>query len=245
MKGKVKVGLGSLELVFLDLVKKCIYDQTMGEIKVYRNGPVRVGEHSKEIEKLWSTYDAVKPSGRSGRLTSVYASPSLAGMVRWTHTNLMNGGINADKELTNSEIVVLNPEELYVYDVRSYDRTSMDLRCYGEPNQTEYNVFNDSLLQPYWDSGIRLTEWDVTSFKENLNPMDWEVLVPMDAIVSYEPIADKDIIDAAPEESREHLRQVIRINRDFIAWTQQEKEKAQTVIAPKASGLSLRIKIKA
>lgn len=202
----------------------------METAKVYRNGAVCPGKHSEEIYLLWGTYDRIKPQGRAGRLNSVYASPSLAGMVRWTHTNHL-GTVNATRDMGSYEIIVRNPESLYVYDVGAYDRTSSQLHCYGEIGNPEYASYNAELLQPYWDTGIPLTDWDRISTEKNLDPMEWEVLIPVEYIVSHAPISDEVIVDAAPEDSKENLREVLRVYSEFKEWVNREKENdAQTAM---------------
>lgn len=195
----------------------------METMKVYRNGPVGLGRHTEYIRKLWAAYDEIKPSGRAGRLNSVYASPSLVGMVRWTHTNLMNPALSSRQDLSNHEITVLNPESLYVYHVNSYDKTSSAIHCYGELGDPTYADYNAELLQPYWDTGIRLSEWQERSAKEGLNAMEWEVLIPAESIVSHRQINDNEVIEAASEDAREHLTECFRQYNEFIAWIEQEK----------------------
>lgn len=203
----------------------------METAKVYRNGAVRPGKHSEQIYLLWGTYDRIKPQGRAGRLNSVYASPSLAGMVRWTHTNHM-GSIPSTRDMASYEITVRNPAELFVYDVSVYDRTTSELHCYGDIGNPEYASYNAELLQPYWDTGIPFTDWERVSAEKNLNPMDWEVLVPMDSIVSHAVIPHSAIIDAAPEDSKENLRETLRIYSEFRAWWDSEEGKEAQIEDP-------------
>lgn len=184
---------------------------------VYRNGAVRPGKHSEEIYLLWEPYDRIRPLGRAGRLNSVYASPSLAGMVRWTHSNIVEDKDRAGV-IINNEIIVCNPENIYVYSVDAYDTTSADYYTYRTPGTSGAEEFDAELMRPYWDSGIRLTEWQKKALEEDLNPMDWEVLIPMDSIVSYSPIEDDDVIAAAPEKTKEQLWRAIRATRNFIDW---------------------------
>lgn len=203
----------------------------METAKVYRNGAVRPGKHSEEIYLLWGTYDRIKPQGRTGRLNSVYASPSLAGMVRWTHTNHM-GSIPAKRDMASYEITVQNPAELYVYDVKVYERTARNLHWDGDIGKPGYETSNAKILQPYWDTGIPFTDWEKVSTERNLNPMYWEVLVPMDSIVSHAVIPHSAIIDAAPEESKETLRETLRIYSEFRTWWDSEEGKAEQLEDP-------------
>lgn len=198
----------------IDNKKQKRYHRIMSTIKVYRNGSVSVGNHSASIHDIWGSYDAVKPAERSGRLASVYASPSLAGMVRWTHANHMFSGTKPDIDLTSYEIFLKDAENIYVYDVEVYDRTLGKV--------VELESQSGELAQQYWDSGIPLTEWVKVSAERNLDPANWEVLVPIEAIASHIKISDRKILDAAPESSKEEIRQYLRNRKEFLKWCNWE-----------------------
>lgn len=174
----------------------------MATLKVYRNGPVSVGKHSASIHDIWGSYDTVKPAERPGRLASVYASPSLPGMIRWAHYNHRNSGTNPAIDLNSYEISVKDAENIYVYDVEIYDKT-LNAVIEDEKGSAKY-------AQQYWDSGIILSEWDKVAAERNLDPTKWEVLVPIDAIKSSKRITDRTILAASPVEEQEELREYLK-----------------------------------
>jgi hypothetical protein len=186
----------------------------MSTIKVYRNGSVSVGKHSASIHDIWGSYDAVKPAERSGRLHSVYASPSLPGMIRWMHYNHRNSGTNPAVELNSYEISIKDAENIYVYDVEIYDQT-LNAVIEDEKGSAKY-------ARQYWDSGIPLSEWDKTAAEKNLDPTKWEVLVPIDAIKASKRITDRAIIAAGTAEDQDELREFLKNRKEFLKWVNWE-----------------------
>lgn len=160
----------------------------MATIKVYRNGSLSLGEHSSEVQQAWSPYDSAKPAERSGRLESLYASPSLAGVVRWVQGNHLVNGNNPDADLTTHEITVSNPEAVFVYSIASYDSFH---RSYG--------VKADGVSK-YWESGIALSEWEDKAKELNLDPTEWEVLLPVENIKSSKVVSNTRLLNAIPDE---------------------------------------------
>lgn len=178
-------------------------------MKVYRNGPLTIGEHSGDIVSIWEEYDAIKPLNRAGRLDSIYASPTLMGMVRWLHTNDCNRDWTGKTDLKNYEITVTSPENIYVYDIDSYESTAMNLYCYGGAGDPLYRSFNEEMVEPYWNSGIKLSSWDKIAHKRKLNAMRWEVLLPMDTIVSYRELSSEEILVATPEYLKPEIEMIL------------------------------------
>jgi hypothetical protein len=165
--------------------RKAGYSLYMETIKVYRNGSLSLGEHSAEVQQAWTPYDSVRPSGRAGRLNSLYASPSIAGVTRWVRGNHMILGHVTDADLTTHEITVNNAEEIYVYSIKSYDRS-----------------FKSSGVKPegaiaYWESGIRLSEWEEKAAELGLDATEWEVLLPVENIKGSKTVSNARLLKAA------------------------------------------------
>jgi len=160
----------------------------MATIKVYRNGSLSLAEHSEEVQQVWSQYDDFKPAERSGRLDSLYASPSLFGVTRWVKGNHLVSGHNPDADLTNYEITVSNPEQVFVYSIASYDSSC---RSAG---------VKEDAARKYWDSGIALADWDAKASEFGLDATEWEVLLPVEAIKSSKVVSDNRILGAVKDE---------------------------------------------
>lgn len=193
---------------------------------VYRNGPVKVGEHSGDLRKLWSIYDSVKPAGRAGRLDGIYASPTLTGMARWTHTNHVNGIVTSAMDMANYAITVRNPERIFLYDVNEYDNTAFLLTLYTENEASTWNTENQELAKEYWDSGISLLEWEKKAKEEFLDPFEWEALVPADCIVSYSAVPDEEVIEATPLEAQEKVRSALANYKEWKESVQRGESPA-------------------
>lgn len=176
----------------------------MTTIKVYRNGSLAAPQHSAEVIGAWGRYDAVRPAGRTGRLDSLYASPSLLGNVRWIKGNHSVSSRAREADLSNNEITVLNPESVFVYSINTYEKGSWGNRA------TEAE---------YWATGIPLTDWERVAAERNLNPSDWEVLLPVASIKSARPVSDKRVIELAKDAfEREELVHLFKEYRKLLKW---------------------------
>lgn len=160
----------------------------MATIKVYRNGSLSLPEHSEDVQQAWTPYDSVKPAERSGRLTSLYASPTLTGVTRWVKGNHLVNGRNLDADLTTHEITVSNPETVFVYSIASYDAS-----------HKSYGVKDDG-AKKYWESGIRLTEWESKAADFGLDATEWEILLPVENIKSAKVVGNQSILNAVEDE---------------------------------------------
>lgn len=170
------------------------YTYDMAIIKVYRNGSLSLAEHSEDIQQRWAPYDDAKPANRSGRLNSLYASPSIAGVVRWVKGNHLVSGSDPKADLTNHEIIVSNPEQVFVYSIDAYDKT------------TRFDGASTKGVEKYWESGIPLSEWESKSAELNLDPTEWEVLLPVESIKSSKVVSNARILNAASDFDKEQLK---------------------------------------
>lgn len=166
----------------------------MAIIKVYRNGSLNLAEHSEDIQQRWAPYDEAKPANRSGRLNSLYASPNIAGVVRWVKGNHLVSGNDPKVDLTNHEITVSNPEQVFVYSIDVYDKT------------TRFNGADTKGVEKYWESGIPLSEWESKAAELNLDPTEWEVLLPLENIKSSNVVSNTRLLNAASNFGKEQLK---------------------------------------
>lgn len=180
---------------------------------VYRHGSLTLGKHTGKVAELWKAYDAIRPEGHAGRMNSLYASPNLAGMVRWTHTSLYHQHRDVFNNLERHEIVIRNPESIYVYDIEVYERTSLNIHCYGEMGNPAYAELNREIMQPYWKTAIKLTEWEQVAAEKDLHPMQWEILLPPEAIVSKRSLSDKELMNAVPEYLMQEMTYLLEASK--------------------------------
>lgn len=165
-----------------------------------------MGNHDSDLVRLWSKYDAFVPAGRTGRLNSIYASPSLAGLTRWIRGNHLIGLNSPHVNLKSSQVTVENADEVYVYSIALHDKFF------------SFNGVTPEQAKAYWDSGIRLSDWEKVSEEMGLDASEWEVLVPADSIGSIKAISDNRILDNAPIDCIEELRKSLRDRREFLKW---------------------------
>lgn len=197
----------------LDIRQNCLYTEIMITAKVYRNGPAIVGNHCTSIVEAWEGYDQHKPSGYSGRLNSIYASPSLDGVIRWVRSNHMAHYSNPDYDLTTYEITV-DAENTFVYSVEIFDRLF------------SYDPLLEDQAKEYWDSGIRLSDWELVSKERKLDPSAWEVLIDPANIKSVKKVTEKRLIMAVPEWKALDFKEMLRNRKEFVKWCNWEQKAA-------------------
>lgn len=133
----------------------------MNKVCIYRNGSLTPATYVGEVATYAADADAVRPDSRPGRMGSLYASPTLAGVCRWTRAHLMNSH-NRD-DLETYEITV-DADTTYVYDITAWE----DYSWHGKP------------AGDYWKSGMTLTQW---MSQDGLDASNWEVLLDPASII--------------------------------------------------------------
>ena len=133
----------------------------MNQVKIYRNGSLTPASYSGEVMNYAVEADKVRPEGRPGRMGSLYASPTLAGVCRWTRAHLMDS--NSRKDVETYELTV-DADSVYVYDIRAWEGHSWS----GKP------------VAGYWNTGMTLTEWLA---RGDLDGANWEVLLSPESIM--------------------------------------------------------------
>lgn len=133
----------------------------MNKVRIYRNGSLTPAVYSGEVLTYAEGADDVRPDSRPGRCGSLYASPTLAGVCRWTRAHLMMSW-NRD-DLETYEITV-DADTTYVYDIAAWE----DYSWHGKP------------AEDYWGTGMTLTQWLST---EGLDASNWEVLLDPAAVI--------------------------------------------------------------
>jgi hypothetical protein len=152
----------------------------MPTVTVYRAGPVEVGAHTGQVADLYAHADRLRPAGHPGRATSIYASPSLFGVTRWVRGNRFVRVDSTARELR------VKPEGSYVYSVDAWEHASSG---FGP---------TDERMATYWATGIPLSEWAKESSLLGLDPRNWEVLLPADAVLSARPVGNRRLITSIP-----------------------------------------------
>lgn len=145
---------------------------------VYRSGSVTTpARRGCELES-YEAADAVKPLNRQGRVTGIFASPTIEGVLRWVRANSMMPTI-VDPF---ARAINVNPNTVYVYHVRTWERCSSRNNNYEE----------------YWATGMTLAEWLENS--ESYDAKEWELLLSPEDILSSKSVSDKRMIVVAENE---------------------------------------------
>lgn len=160
--------------------------------KVYRSGTVAAPAQRGVEAQSYLDADAVKPAGRQGRTTAIFASPNLRGVLRWVvaNTSLVSVADPFVKEIT------VDPDTVWVYNVAAWERTSL---------RENYET--------YWETGMTLAEWNNTP---GLDPTEWELLLGADDVRSVRPVSDKRVLSHVAEDdlwSAESIAKLLKAAR--------------------------------
>lgn len=146
------------------------------DTQVYRSGVAATPTKRGVEAQSYLDADAVKPAGRQGRTTAIFASPNLRGVLRWLYANatLFRAVDPFVKELR------VNPDTVWIYSVRAWEKAS-----------------SDGKYDAYWESGMTLAEWNTTA--DQHDPTEWELLLGAKDIQSVKPVSDKRVLSHMSE----------------------------------------------
>lgn len=142
--------------------------------KVYRSGTVEAPTTRGVEADSYSAADAVKPAGRQGRTTGIFASPNLQGVARWAYAN---SSLVRNPDPFVREITV-DADTVYVYSIPAWEKASWGTGGY----------------ENFWKTGITLTEW--LANQDSHDPTEWELLLSESDIHSVKPVSDKRLLKA-------------------------------------------------
>lgn len=177
-------------------------------ISVYRAG-VPQAPSARTIEKeSYLTADSHAPEGRQGRMSAVFASPTMHGVTAW-----VRGTSSVVSDWGVREIRV-NPDEVYVYSVRAWEKASRE-----EANR-------DS-SKKYWATGITLTEWNEKLRSDpQLDPQEWELLIGESQFKAQpKPVAAEKVARSSysSDNGEPNLNLLLLLTRDLKKRKQADK----------------------
>lgn len=130
-------------------------------VSIYRAGVVEVPTQRGVEEESYLACDKYTPEGRQGRNTGIFASPTMNGVTHW-----VRGVSNVVKDWGVRELRV-NPDEVYVYSVREWEKFSGN-----------WDGFTQEAASAYWNSGMTLTQWyQEMRTNPTMKPEEWELLI--------------------------------------------------------------------
>lgn len=152
----------------------------MNKVKVYRNGALTPATYDGEVAEYAAIADTERPEGRTGRQGSLYASPTLPGVTRWTRAHL-DGLSHTRTDLETYELTV-DGDSVYVYDIDAWEAYSW----FGKP------------ASAYWESGTTLTDYLA---REDRNDANWEVLLAPEDVLANRRVSAKRLCQNAQDSA--------------------------------------------
>lgn len=139
-------------------------------VSVFRAG-VPETPNERGVEKdAYLASDIHLPEGRQGRMSAIFASPTLHGVNAW-----VRGVSNVVKDWGVRELRV-NPDKVYAYSVRAWE------------NASSYDA-NAEKHAADWASGITLTQWyEKLKNDPDLEPQGWELLLSKEDVQAVKPV---------------------------------------------------------
>ena len=139
--------------------------------QVYRSGTATTPAQRGVESQSFLDADTVRPEGRQGRTTAIFASPNLRGVLRWFYANTTLVKV-ADPFVKEFRV---NPDTVWVYSINEWEKAS-----------------SRETYQAYWESGMTLTEWNTNA--DQYDPAEWEILLGDKDIQSVKPVSDKRVL---------------------------------------------------
>lgn len=141
-------------------------------VSIYRAGVVEAPKERGVEKESYLACDEYAPAGRQGRNTGIFCSPTVNGVSHW-----VRGVEGIVKDWGVREIRV-NPDEVYVYSVRAWEKFSLNMRGFTKEN-----------ADVYWNSGLTLTQWyEEMRTNPEMKPEEWELLVPQEHVQSFKNV---------------------------------------------------------
>lgn len=108
------------------------------------------------------------PVSRTG---SLFASPTLAGVVRWVLGNHMF------RYETRVREIAVDADTTWVYQIKAWENVSWNM-----------HGFQDSAARAYWDSGMTLTDW-LSQADSAVDGSEWEVLIDPGTVLAVRNVS--------------------------------------------------------
>lgn len=143
--------------------------------KVYRSGIVKAPRTRGIEARSFLQADNVRPIGRQGRETAIFASPDLNGVATWFYRKSMM----QDRDPFIREITV-DSDSVYIYSVTAWNETH----------------WGRSTYESYWNSGITLTEYLTADARKSGNSNRWELLLSTADVLTVRDVPDEEFLEA-------------------------------------------------
>jgi hypothetical protein len=143
--------------------------------KVYRSGVVKAPRTRGIEARSFLQADNVRPIGRQGRETAIFASPDLNGVATWFYRkSMMQGGDPFVREIT------VDSDSVYIYSVAAWNETHWNRASYDS----------------YWESGITLTSYQTSAKRKSGDSNRWEILLGAADVLAVREVPDEEFLEA-------------------------------------------------
>lgn len=160
-------------------------------VSIFRSGPPAAPLKRGVENESYVYADKFAPEGRQGRMSGVFASPTMMGVTRWFRGN---EGVNSpDYQVRELRV---DPDTTYVYSVHEWERASAAMDMYSGSNPESVQR-RETAMKKYWRSGVTLTEWYKRAGSSYMDPGEWELLLSADDIKTVKPVSGKRLIESA------------------------------------------------
>lgn len=155
-------------------------------VSVYRSGVVEAPAERGVEAPSYVACDSFMPTGRQGRTSGIFASPTLGGVGRWVYAN---SGMSSILDYRPREIRV-DIDKTWVYSIRAWEVAS------SKETEEEYKNF--------WATGITMRKYMELSQQEphKYKAEDWELLIPADGVRSVKPVSAERVASVAYSDYR-------------------------------------------
>lgn len=174
---------------------------------IYRTGNMVIPTSNDDLLTHWAEFDVRAPKGHTHRQDALYCAADIAGAHYWLNF-AFNGGHQLC--LKFNEITV-ESDDVMVYSVEDYNEVQS---IYGEPTQGQLEQ-----IDAYWASAMTLTQWMREVGEDEQG--QWEILLPVSAVISSRVLSYEELRDLYIEEGIEDERLTMELDLN-IKWALED-----------------------
>lgn len=174
----------------------------MNKQKVYRAGLMTPSTDAGAAHAITAAADALRMgTGLPERMGSLFAAPTLPGVVRWVRGNHMCRYDTRVREIT------VDADTTYVFHVHAWESVSWNV-----------HGFQSDKARAYWNTAITLTDWLARAESEGLDGSEWEVIFPPTAVLGVRNVSAARLLVAVADDYTRH--EITDITR---GWAREDR----------------------
>lgn len=176
----------------------------MNKQKVYRAGSMTPSADAGAAHAVTAAADGVRlGTALPPRLGSLFAAPTLPGVVRWVRGN------HGCRYETRVREITVDADTTYVFRISAWEDVSWNLRG-----------FEAEKARAYWNTGVTLTDWLTRTETDDLDGSEWEVIFAPAAVLGVRNVSGARLLSAVADDyTRREIKDIAR------GWAREDRNR--------------------